>query len=236
MKRSFFLVAAVLLGLVLLSLFVQRYWIRQYSSGAQVLWHDDECYVFVGSNTVGWSGSYLEEKWKDLKSLVIGNGDPPRKLGEDLTVFRYSHGTLEKYFLKGMPSGVGVAPFEGTLYAFIGGQAPLPVWRWTGSNFVQLDNAEATRIRGSFKLTSELIAREGWFSNDLLSFGVPETVFSTKLESGEIKIILRSRGFPNPHNSISIQSSKGESPEQLLWEQHDVWKRVDRATYSGFLN
>ncbi len=231
MKKTLILLTLVL-ALGVISIQYQRYWVRQNRYVSQVLWNENECYIFCAINTSGWSGNYLSELYISLREF-LGLYTVTKNLREDTIVWHFVNGNMSKYYIKNFRCG-GFSPYNGIIHRFIGGEAPLSVWRWTGSDFEKLNQEEGDKIRGSFKLVNELLAKEKWSEYySQLGFNIGETKFAIKLRDYDLELILI--GDQNLiYKQVVVKEPKRQEKEYLREDFSNIPQRIDKKTYFEF--
>gem|GEM_PF-1423804 len=238
----FILIAAALAIGVGIS--IKRYWIREAGSGAQALWHDDECFVFVSVYSMGWSGSLLEEVLVPIGEKLDIIRDLPEPLGSSLTLYHYTEGRLETHDLKDQYLGQQFTIFNGQLHCLNYGddeeaEGFASGWRWTESGFEALSEREVKEVAGSFgKEDEDPIKKAGWSRADVAIFSLePEENHPIHLRSGELTLTMKSEGrsksledFELPSKTTIALSGPGIAQPVLREFSYD-WQKVDEARY-----
>jgi hypothetical protein len=214
-----------------LSFMPTRYWVRTFNTEGDVLWHQDECYILVNAASLGWSGNYAKEKFSQFAAWA-GFSPLPRVLRHDVTLFHFKNKRLEKYNLEGLDWSGNFFPYHGTLHFFQSlERKPHPVWRWSGSEFIKLSTEESAEANTSFKLFSELLAREGWSKLEMVTtFRETEKSYTIKLDDAEL-ILTVNKSVDNEQKTISLRGPSLNPSDEVLCEFDGTWKRVDKATY-----
>lgn len=189
------------------------------TSGAQAVWNQEELYVFVEQNKVGWS----ESVWSFASQVIkgaFGVATPPTFKRIDCLVYRITKDTVERRTAKGWHVAGTIAPFRGSLYAFVGGGSPGGgVFRWDGENFLRLSASDAESLQQSFTYRDDLFAREGWSQipallpgsrparHSITLTGIPFTINASQTEDGTSTIELVNE---QAHSAQTIYQFKNE--------------------------
>lgn len=205
--------------LLLIGLFVRLNWLSRNIPSAQVIWNDQQLYIFVDENNVLWSGSLIRSALDEIKTSVMAVPRPTKQVFV-CKVFVWSQGALEAHEVRDFKCAGMLAPYDGHLYAFVGGREG-GVFRWTGRAFEKLDSAEEKSVLGSFTLRNNLFAREHW-SQDWTYYPFPgiEKTLDIPLRDGPVKLVAE---HENSVLAISILPLKGQAVQ--------VYRGEDRKGY-----
>jgi hypothetical protein len=116
------------------TVFLQATIVQDRSGTGQLLWHDDEAFLFVEGGNAGWKTNYF---WLAVSSLSIyGPGATDGR--SSMSVFRITPGSVERRRFEGVRPPPLIA-FDG--YVSSGGA------RWTGDGF---DTTRPREVPASF--------------------------------------------------------------------------------------
>jgi hypothetical protein len=227
----------VVIGLIIMALHLgKRYVIWQEAYTPQVLWHNNQCFIFIENRTYGWSGSYLQALGVTVKQILTVPTGPPTVIRKDLLIYHFENGKLSKYTVKNFSTGGAFFPYQGIVHYSIGGELfPAPVWRWTGSDFTRLSDNEAAEIGRSYKSESELLAREGWSKAKYteVMFQNGEVRLRINLQQNDLTLIVRSNQDLTK-KAVALKGSALKEPEEILAASDGQRKSVDQQTYLEF--
>jgi hypothetical protein len=168
---------------------------------------------------------------RSVQEVLLGWAASPLAVErrEDTIVLHYHQGRLVRYQLNDFYYTGAMVPIEGSLYAFRGGTAPLPVWKWSGSTVERLPPDEALRIRETFRYASEQIAKEGWSQLDFRSQFPRPPVDRLTIELDGHPLTIRVEAFGRHGLSKRIHVGSTGQETTLVVEAERKW--VDRNTY-----
>jgi hypothetical protein len=209
---SFFIV----LGLAILAsafwLGTRWYGVIDAIQGVNVLYSDNEIFVFVGHGKAVLAGARIRLIAEDLTSVL----HIPDHVGDDLLVAHFKDGKLSTNDLKGF--GYFGAPFayQGQGYWYLGISN---IWKLDGSNVISLSMAETALLVGQIKDIDTVTRAEGWDRNFFhTSWEKPEAIIH--LRSGDVKVYADVQPLANGRNYrvrvMLAQIGKTNPPETLI--------------------
>ena len=137
--------------------------IRTYdviTSGAQALWTQDELFVLVSQNKLGWSQNLWVFMWR-LGKGALGIAAPPSFKRIDCIVYRITPEGTEEHLVKDVNAAGIFVPYAGSVYS-IAGKDSQQILKWDGNRFAPVPPADAAAIQGSFTYADEPFKRWGW--------------------------------------------------------------------------
>jgi hypothetical protein len=207
--KSFAFFRAAAIGLILIGLgaLVPMRSQNVITSGAQALWNGNELYIFVEQNKLAWSQNLWSFSWSAVKSWMTA-ATPPSFHRIDSTVYRVTSTALEERLAKGWQVAGSIAPYKGVPHAFMGVDRNWNVYRWTGTDFVQLSASERFAAKSGYTYMDELFKREGWTQSQVLPVrgsadhtltlgGTPFLIRAAQTEDGTSRIEIVSARDPN---------------------------------------
>ena len=231
-RRSFVtLIAIICAMLALLNVLRTRYYLKtSIDKSVNVLWNNETAFIFIGERTTGASGSYLSLMLNALLS-IWGQGD--EKEMDGMRVVQIEGKSIKSFEMKDLAFSGTAYPFKGSIYYQVGtiaGDWPA-IWKWNGSNFVRLDQAAATAISGSFKFTSDQIAKEGWKAVELFLAQTP-VVRNVRIDGISYNLTLEGKtANGSTERSVRLQEQGDNSTGTVLATANDIYTSVDRHTY-----
>jgi hypothetical protein len=132
------------------------YFIQEYSGG-QLLWNNDQAYLFIGIGQDGWRVSYLEYPWMIFKEYVRV-GVPRDDEHGVLTVIRITPSAIERHTVnQNKDPGMGAdlfTPSGDHVYAncpFLGGLCV-----WAGDHFARASEEDQRKFDGITNLSPDI--------------------------------------------------------------------------------
>jgi hypothetical protein len=121
------LLAGLVISIVTASLGT-TYWVGTKTTRSQLLWNDEEAYLFVGARSTGWRFSYLR-LLGELALALLQTSTPPHESRPHIEMFKINSLGVERYLLEKRdvvwPS---FTVFQGRIHYGM-------LRQWTGSQF-----------------------------------------------------------------------------------------------------
>jgi len=211
-------------------------------AGGSAIWHDDECFIFMGQQVSGLISKRYQVVLATLLRTPIGY---PERLQDDLAVFHLKGEHLNRYVVKDFGSGGGAFPFQGRVYFSRGGEPddwPY-VWEWTGTNFVRVPKSTAEAILDTFPPAGGIahsvtahIADQGWQEavNIIFHQGLfhqpQERRYPINLGSRSL-VLIASSGVSS--NALKLEGRLlGSDSREILWSQDKLrYRQVSEREY-----
>jgi hypothetical protein len=184
-----------------------------------VLNSKEELFVFINHNKAVLGERTIILLAKNLTSTFLF----PEHVSDDLLVVHLKNGNVSKYDLKGFGSGGSPFVYQGNIYWMRGSErlnTEPTMWRWNGSKFVALSEAEASLLDyNHIKDIDKATKQEGWNQSSFnLGFRVPE--MTVHLQNSEVKVYgesqLQVNGKSARDRVLLVQSGKTNAPEMLI--------------------
>lgn len=223
MKRT---VAAMLI-LVVASLagasVLESYRIEESDTDAQLFWHADEAYLFVGTIRLGWRESYLRCLF-DYVLALARVGVPPQDSKSSIAVFRITPTGVERHVVDNMK----MPPF-----AVIDDHINSGKWRWNGDRFEPATADEGRRWVAKMP-PLEFSRIDGWSKRSFLPIKAPADGRRLPFELGGQPVVLTVYGESLFAITLDLQRPN-RSPERLF-SLNERPRFASKAEYDAFFN
>jgi hypothetical protein len=243
-----FAILVVVLGVPLVAYLSRvEYYIIETHGGGSAIWRQDEAFIFVEK---GMSAKVMTRFQAVLEGLGGGLYGPffhwPEKLHEDVIVFHITGHKSERYYLNDFGHGGGATPASEEVYFRRGGRADdwPRMWQWTGTNFLGVTRAEASRIvdqyppDGSVRHSkAKQIEREGWYEVPSFIFNSSrEMRYPMRLQDRDVSILTTRSdrsGSSSAKESVVLEGRLEDDSREILSEiqDGDHYRPVSRQEY-----
>jgi len=218
----FVLVAGVALPLV------KFYFIRSDGGGGNLLWKNDEAYLFTYDGPVGYHLSCAEWLLEPAREYFYSSANPENN-DVFMTILHITPSGVERHIQESKISISSLTPLGDTIYS----SCPGGICKWTGAQFDLISNEEELRIGGRKRLSndwSEFTNADGWSKRLIRSVGPEETPVHGQfsIEVGNQIKILVTEGNPT---SVDLQRP-GQLSERL-WYYKRGTSMVSEAKYKS---
>ncbi len=197
------------------------------TSSAQAIWNGNEVYVFVQQNKLGWSQNLWSFSWSTVKRWMTA-ATPPSFHRIDCVVYRVTNTAIEERVAKGWQVAGSVAPYKGVPHAFMGEDRNWNVYRWTGTDFVQLSPSERLAAKSGYTYTDELFKREGWAQSQVLPVRVSADHSLTLVS---IPLVIRATQTDDGMSTIQIMNARDVASTRLVYQFKNRVGLVSAAEY-----
>jgi|ERR1700722_2795255 hypothetical protein len=158
-KRRFtWKVLAIVVAIVVAAATLHIFQLDESSHGF-VIWNENEAYLFVKINRMGYKASFLKVPWILLRE-VLTVGVEPSEIRGVLVVIRVTSSSVERHVVQMDRSNGGpgsdperLTPIDGHIYAFCPFQG---LCRWAGDHFEPATQEERSNIGPDLGPTSPL--------------------------------------------------------------------------------
>ncbi len=199
-----------------------------------VLNSKEELFIFINHNKAVLAETRAKLLAKHLTSMFLF----PEHVSDDMLVVHLKNGKVSKYELKGFGSGGTAFVHQGNIYWMRGSESldtEPTIWRWNGSKFVALSEAEASLLDfHHIKDIDEITKQEGWNQN---SFGLGDRVpeVTVHLQNADVKVYgesqLQVKGKSTRDRVLLVQSGKTNVPEMVI----DIAKGYQKISKEEYL-
>lgn len=221
------LAIAGIVALAALMLIPHIYVDLELGGPGQVLWNDQQCFIFVQTNNSGWRltpSRYL------ISGLLGALGARTDFTDTDaiVEVFHIHDGRVDEHTVRHFQLATTTFPYQGKLYMMYyatGSQSSgvadeAKNYVWDGQTFVPVDKGEANRIRGTFQYQEEILSKEGWTSK---SFNSSFSGWSVEIGQPNGKYLLE---IQHPSQSATTITLRRPATEQELIKYGDGKPRL----------
>jgi hypothetical protein len=205
----------------LITLATAKVYYVQNGVDAQVLWNNNEVYVFMTPFKAGWQSSYLEDLWNKAKIKLSPFGLPANETMYSMIVFHIDASGVQRYQFDRFWAGQFI-PVNDTVYAEGNGA----LWKWTGARF---ESADAERSVLFEEMRNQRLrdfsGLDGWskkcclFLNDV-----------SELTTGPVSLLI---GREPGTDTVSIGMLQQNGDNRTIFQQHQQRKRISRAEYES---
>lgn len=204
----------------------QVYTIRE-DGGADLLWNDNEAYLFVYDNYRGFRTNYLTYPWIIVKQYLFYAPPDPDDEHVSAAVFHITSAGIERYSLDSAGSSLQT-PFEGKIYANCHGS----LCKWAGTHFEPASEEERRMLDGLNRLAPNDIdgGPDGW-SKRRIGLALHDYQFSVGVGKEDKLEINVTNDRKAAFSRMSVDLLRpSHSPEQVWY--HDGYPRwVTKAEY-----
>ncbi len=235
-QRSTVLATAVVIALaVILTLFLKTlHFVAKDLGNVELLWRESEAFITIGERRSGIQGTLAQLVWRDLRAMI---SYPTDDSSDNLVLVHIRSEAVERHENRGI-SGTMLFPYKNTIYHTVGVvESNWPaVWRWTGSAFEKLDKTQGTRVVTSFKLLTEVIAREGWNTTNTHFSSDRRNVYQFQVSGNGYELILQDEDRARDRTrTVSLRRFGSNQTEQLLATGSTAFHLSTSKTYLDFL-
>ena len=183
---------------------------------ASVLNSKDDLFVFINHD----KAVLTETRFYLLAKQVTSVLSFPEHVSDDLLVVHLKDGKVSKYDLTDFGSGGSSFVYHGDIYWSRGherGDTGPTKWKWDGSKFSALSEAEASLLDyNHIKDIDEAAKKEGW-DEKKFTLGYRDPEVTVRLRNGEVKVYGESVNGRNPRERVVlVQSGNPNAPETLI--------------------
>ncbi len=217
------IITSLLLATVLLAGVLEVHVVRPAAGLGQLLWDDDEAFLFIEETVDGLRMPYLQYGAAAVPAYLLGFQPSSRDQKSTRTIIRITAQSEEVHVLR-MPHGpFSLRPLGHRVYARVNG---VPM-RWSGSRFEPADvNEWAETVRLP---SSDFSNVNGWSNrSDVLHRGIGETRYWLRL-GGEAVDVINVNNFFEKFNAIDIQ--RNGAARKRLWSIDSNIKWVGQEQY-----
>ena len=191
----------------------------------ELLWSNQEAYLFVSRERSGWSGSALQYGWEAMRNLVgLSTNATDRRHWLEVTKIDDSSADLTIVpNTETMPLGV----FKNEIYATYEGSLA----KWSNKRFVPVTAEESKTFFRRSEAWGPVSNPDGWSSQmNLVNRSVPKSDF--RLIINGVPVVLTATEGED-RQTIAIQFPN--RPPQLILDVSEQSKSVSETTYRDFL-
>lgn len=227
MKKKKLIVAVFLvLGAVVALPLIKFYLIKSDGGGGDLLWRNDEAYLFLYDGPVGYHLSCAAWLMEPINEFFYAPA-PPENHAVFMTVLHISPSGVERHIQESKISINSLTPLGETIYS----SCPGGICKWTGARFELISNEEEQKMGGWKHLSndwSEFANADGWSKRMIRSVGPGETTVHGQysIEVGNQIKILVTEGNPT-----SVDLQRPGKPSERIWYYERGTSMVSEAKY-----
>lgn len=220
-KRVVIIIVLVTIAVMLL---VRLHVIKYERSDGELLWNDDEAYLFMREATSGYRPTVLELVIEPLREYFYAPALPSENTSS-FTVTRITPSGVEDSETIPPLHLARVTPLRGGIYA----ECLQSVCKWSGKEFQVISKEDADKIGGESRLTREDFSNvNGWSRHEIRSSlpgqNMPPYTFSAGLNHGTKLVV-------SGYNPVSIDLVRSGRPSDRIWYHKQETRIVSMSEY-----
>jgi hypothetical protein len=208
-----------------------RLYIMRDDGGGQILWNENEAYLFLSMAHRGFKMNYAEYAWVSFKQY-FGGMPFPNDQHVFITVIRITPSGIERHLVDTLSADPGAGPqrftpLKGTIYANCDGI----LCKWTGEGFASATVVEQRDLGGIANLSATDFRNvNGWSK---VSVGKASVGHEVSIEmNNHSTLVVRNRSTDrDAYPSASIDLLRKGQPDEQVWHIDGHPHRVSRAKY-----
>jgi hypothetical protein len=211
-RRKAFVVSVIALSgcIVLIASVTVRYTIRNSANG-DLLWHDQDAYLFLEVSSLGYRSSYLGY-FVEAITAFFNVPIPATNRASNTIVFRFTPEGLERYDGGSLVLGPEIAPLDDIIYA----DSDRGLVKWSGRQFEPTNGEEHRRFVTRSTTGPDFVNPNGWSRRSFIfNKGVDAKIFD---EGGDVNFEFQLDG---KGQILTITHGEGSSYFAASWE-HQV--------------
>jgi hypothetical protein len=219
------LAGALVLGVALLLIFLsfsQIYYIGGSGDG-DLLWNQNEAYLFVHGERRGYHVSYLGYVGELVKEY-FGVIDSPNDVKPFTAITKITSSSIERYETVGTFDFY--TPLGQNIYA-LHDQAPL--WKWVGTHFEEASAQDQQALGNAARLPKrDFTDVSGWSARYSITAKIKEQ-FTIQLDSRPITVAVTTLNLAD--GQVSVDVFRPDHPPEAVFHRNGRPRRVSRTEY-----